>query len=349
MKILKLVIFWLVLLTAGALLILIIGNFKDNGGLFFSLEPNSSILVRFLYLFVQWDGGNYYQISQSGYIYPHFFAYFPMYPGIIGVLSQIMPAILAGLGISLASLVGFLIVFSKMVKSGYPHVFGLHSLAVLSFPSAFILVCFYPESLFLVLTTLSSYLFVNKKDYFPSVIFAGLASVTRVQGIIFLLVVVIFLARAKLSLWQKFLLTTVSLIPLATLITMQKVYYGSYLGFAQAQVYWQRFTLPNIKLQFDYYGVIAIGNVIILFFTAILIIVYYRKLTKFDRIFLILTLILPLITGSLESFPRYLLSAYPFFILLALLLKSKAKIVLPIFIVLQAIFFSLFITGHWIF
>lgn len=349
MKTPKLVIIWLILLTAGAFFILTIGNFRNNGGLFFLLESNTSILQRFLYLFLQWDGGNYYQISQSGYIHPHFFAYFPLYPGIISLVSNILPVQLAGIAVSLASLIAFLTFFSKTTKVRYPRIFGIQTLAVLSFPSAFILVCFYPESLFLFLTVLSSYLFLNKKDYFPAVIFASLASVTRVQGIIFLFVLILFLFRTKLSLWKKLLFTLVALTPLTTFVSMQKLYYGNYLGFAQAQLFWQRFTLPEINLQFDYYGLIALGNVLFLLFVIFLTITYYQKLHKFDLIFLLLSLFLPLTTGSLESFPRYFLSAYPLFILLSELLKTQAKIVLPLFILLQAVFFSLFVTGHWVF
>ena len=60
-------------------------------------------------------------------------------------------------------------------------------------------------------------------------------------------------------------------------------------------------------------------------------------------------LILPLLTGTLSSFPRYLLPLLPLYIVFGSQSNRKTKfILLIIFMLLQAWFARQFIMGHWV-
>ena len=348
MKTISIFLIWIILLACSSITILNIGIFHQNGGLFFSRIDNIWPIFNF---FTQWDGGNYYAISQNGYIHPYLFAYFPLYPGLISILSNVFHPIVTGLVISFISTLIFLYFYSRIIKSFYPQLTKNYVLAILSFPSAFILVCFYPESLFLAITAISSYLFFAKKEYFPAVVFASLASITRAQGIVFLMLLIFFVFRIKVQILHKIFLILISIIPLGIYLIIQKIYYGSFIAFIQAQIFWKRFSMPEFKLQLDYLGIVALINLVFFIFAVVLLILNYKKLKKFDLLFFVLAFLLPISTGSLESVPRYLLSAYPFFVLLSFfnLNPLAQKITIPLFILLQAVFFTLFVSGNWIF
>ncbi len=346
----RLVFFWLFGLLCALTIIYLTFSFRDNGGIYF-VNNNQSIVFRLAAMLSQWDGGNYFQIIQYGYIYEHFFAFFPLYPGIIKTFSALVNPIFFGISISFIFLIVFLHFLRKYCNVNYPKQEKIITLSVLTFPSAFIFVCLYPESLFLALTCLSAYLFFVKKEYFPAVVFASLASITRVQGIIFLSLIIIWTLKLRVSIKEKLILFIFSIMPICLFLVIQKTYFGSYLGFVHAQIFWQRFSVPNFTLQFDYLGFVAINNLAFAIFALVIFKYFRHKLNTFDKYYLLLLLIFPFFTGSLDSYPRYLLSAYPFFVLVAYLIQSpKVKYVyLPIVLFLQSVFLSLFVSGHWIF
>ncbi len=350
MKESKLLFFWVSGLFCALILIYLTSNYRDNGGIFFT-NNNQSIIFQFAAMLSQWDGGNYLQIIQNGYIYEHLFAFFPLYPGLIKTFSIIINPVFLGISFSFVFLVLFLHFLQKYCRVSYVKQEKIISLSVLTFPSAFIFVCLYPESLFLALTCGSAYLFFVRREYFPAVVFASLASVTRAQGIIFLILIIIWTVRLRMSLIQKLTLSMSSLVPILMFLAIQKIYFGSYLGFVEAQVFWQRFQVPKLTLQFDYLGFVAINNLVFAVFALVIFKYFRHKLNTFDKYYLLILLIFPIFTGSLDSYPRYLLSAYPFFVLITYLIQlPKVKYVyLPVVIFLQAVFLSLFVSGYWIF
>lgn len=346
----RLLFFWVFGLLSALILIYLTFDYQDNGGIYF-IKNNQSTLFQFAAMLSQWDGGNYIQIIQNGYSNEHFFAFFPLYPGFIRAFSAVINPVFLGISLSFASLIIFLYFLQKYCSVKYAKQEKIITLSVLTFPSAFIFVCVYPESLFLALTCLSAYLFFTRREYFPAVVFASLASVTRVQGIVFLALIIIWTVRLRMSLIQKLTLSVLSLVPILVFLVYQKIYLGSYFGFVEAQIFWQRFQVPKLTLQFDYLGFVAINNLVFAVFALVIFKYFSHKLNTFDKYYLLILLIFPIFTGSLDSYPRYLLSAYPFFVLIAQLIQlPKVKFVyLPIVIFLQAVFLSLFVSGYWIF
>lgn len=346
----KLILIWLFSLFFALVFVYLTFNFSDNGGIYF-LNNNQSAFLRLASMLAQWDGGNYFQIIQNGYSREHFFAFFPLYPGIIKIFVNVINPIIFGIVINIVFLIVFLKFLQKYSRVQYPKQEKTIVLAVLTFPSAFIFLCLYPESLFLALTCLSAYLFFTKHEYLPAMVFASLASITRVQGIIFLALIIIWLLKLKISLTQKLTLSIFSLVPTLSFLVVQKIYLGSYFGFIQSQTFWQRFQIPEFALQFDYFGLVAINNLVFVVFALVLFKYLSHKLTTFDRYYLLISLTFPFFTGSLDSYPRYLLSAYPFFVLITYLIRKPGikYVYLSIVIFLQSVFLSLFVTGHWIF
>lgn len=349
MKVIKYFVVWVLLLCLFVQVFFLFGNFTSNGGLFFD---QSQKLPKILYLFLQWDGGNYFEIAKNGYSRPELFAFFPLYPGLISVLGEIIPLELAGLVISNLSFFGFLMVSQKYLRTYYPGINqNVFFFSLFLFPSTFILSFYYPESLLLLLTLVSVSL-LRSKAYFPSAVFASFSAITRPQGVVFVMAFVWFiLFRTSERLISKIALVSVSIFPILTYLFIQSRYTNNLLAPIQAQTYWQRFTFPKITLQFDYLGLLALANLSTLIFVLWLFWHYKKHLDIFAKLFFASSIFLPIISGSLDGFPRYLLSSFPIFILLAHMLQTKPhKIILfSLLALLQALCLGLFVSGRWIF
>ncbi len=343
---------WLLSLYLVGILVYLFFEFNRNGGVFFEFAQEPS-LTKYFSIFAQWDGGNYLSISKYGYIHQYFFAYFPLYPAIIGLFGFVISPIIAGITTSIFCTVFFIQFWIQYCKNIYrlDQIDNL-ILAIILFPSSFILVCVYPESLFLLLSVVSSYLFFVKKQYFPAVIFASLASITRVHGLIFLFLLNCnLMLKKELNRVQKVLLVSISVIPFSIWMQSQFVYTGNPFNFLSSQTHWQRFNLPKLTIQFDYIGIITLINSTLILVVFFLIAKHISKLKKFDRLYLILSIAMPILTGSLDSVPRYLLSSYPIYLILFYSMqKSKLRnLIMGGFILLQSFYLSLFLAGYWTF
>jgi len=81
----------------------------------------------------------------------------------------------------------------------------------------------------------------------------------------------------------------------------------------------------------------------------LLLIIGFKKIKKEWSVFAWLALLLPTLTGTLASMPRYVLVAFPIFIVLAHIKSDVIKVaILSIFVALLVISLALFTRGYWI-
>ncbi|MGA3297772.1 MAG: mannosyltransferase family protein [Candidatus Bathyarchaeia archaeon] len=143
-----------------------------------------------LYLFAAWDSGFYHAIATDGYpsVLNALWAYFPLYPACIRLVG------LLGLNLWLAAFLvvevaGFssILVFQK-IASTYLDKAEVTFATILYFllPPVFVFTTVsYSESLFLLLSLLTWYSHIKKKEAF-SAIFASLTVLTRAYGLLIL-------------------------------------------------------------------------------------------------------------------------------------------------------------------
>lgn len=78
----------------------------------------------------------------------------------------------------------------------------------------------------------------------------------------------------------------------------------------------------------------------------------YNKLGEIDTSFLIFSwgaFLLPVFTGTLSSFPRYLLVCFPMYMFLGNISKTHVKLtILIVFTILNLLFSILFLRGYWV-
>lgn len=223
-----------------------------------------------------------------------------------------------------------------------------------------------------MLLTVLTFWFVKRDKYILAGIFASLASATKIQGAILF----IFLAA---ELWQKYknILTRlgrqfwydlVGLIisPLGLLAYMYYLYrtFGNAFYFLTAQPAFgaERNSLPLVLLPQVIYRYIkillTINSTTLAFWNAVLeltitlilivgLIIAFKKIKFSYWIYTTLVILLPTLTGTLSSMPRYALLAFPLLPVIARFNKASRYIIIAQVLV-GVVLLTLFVRGYWV-
>lgn len=358
--ILKIFIFWRISLFALTYLGSVIFPKVANGGIGAIGQGKT---FDFLSSWAQWDGGHFVSIARLGYFNPQEYAFFPLFPNLIRFVSIFTfgNLVLAGLIISNISFLAFLIVFHKLVSKKFGSgVANISVFTLLTFPAAFFGVAVYSESIFLLLACLTLYFLQDKKLLWAAV-FASLASATRLVGV-FLIIPVVASYLESISFKAKNLNLKVLAIPLSISgLFLYSLYlylkFGDPFYFSTVESVWHRSFVnplstiysylvvnPFAKPFNDYLDIAAtVGFLVIL-------LLEFKKIPKSWWFYSLLVILVPASTGTLTSMPRYVLSAFPVFILLGIYLKDRQvlkMITWGVFLILQVAIAILFVNGFW--
>lgn len=331
-------------------------NFLGGRRINYELNP-------FLWSWVNFDGEHFLTIASKGYESLTYF-FFPLYPLIVSLLGNIFGRnihTLAFLGLAVSNLSFFLALvgFWKLIRLDFDrNVARLSTLLLLAFPTSFFFASFYSESLFLALAVWSFY-FARKEKWFLSSLVGGLGTAARVVGIaIFASFVPEFLKRKKYIIF---------LMPLGLVLYMLYMYQstGDAFGFISTvsifgpQRSSEIILLPQVFYRYIFKILPNMGSNFIPafeFLTAslflFLAIISYKKLNLSYSLYLLLGYLIPTLSGSFSSLPRYVLVLFPGFILMALYLQKCSNILK--FIIFSVLFVCLLIStmmftrGIWI-
>ena len=311
------------------------------------------------------DGEHYLSIAQRGYGFGEQ-AFFPLYPWLIKLLGNVLGGGLsayawAGLAISNLSFVLALVGLYKLIRIDFQeNIAKLVIILLLVFPASFYFGSVYTESVFLALVVWSFY-FARRQRWFLVAVLGMFASATRVVGILLLPV----LAIRKRSFW-------LLLIPfglLAYMIFLRQTT-GDPLKFLHAlpsfgeqrsatpillpQVFYRYIfkILPN--LNYNYFPVVfstLLEFIVAILFLGFSVLSFFRLRLSYT-LFLALGYLLPTLSGSFSSLPRYVLVLFPAFLLVSIYLSKASKttklFTFFILFVFNAISFMLFIRGYWL-
>ncbi len=348
------------------------------------------------------DGIYYVSIARHGYS-QYEQAFFPLYPLLIKFLTPLFfnNQLLTGIIISNVSFLLGLFVFYKYLKGAINHAPTITVIVfLLFFPTSFFFGAVYTEGLFFFLL-MSTLYFLKKERYLLVVIFAFLASLTRLVGVFLIIPILFHLIqkskvksqnlKIKLKSFLYFILNTKYLIlilaPLIGLglycfylwqtsgdpfffLTSQPVFganRSSHL-ILLPQVYWRYFKIfvtasHDLKYYVSVIEFLIFNFVFIILFIDLLNNLEIKnlkfikncklKIENFDKlaldIFSFANLILPTLTGTFSSIPRYSLFSISFFIYLAQIKNSMIKyFILVVFIVLHILLLGYFTQGYFI-
>jgi Gpi18-like mannosyltransferase len=339
------------------------------------LEGNLDLGVG-LGTWLRWDTICYLIIAEAGYANPGLTVWPPLYPLLIRLFSFVFtPPVLAALVISsLATWVAFFLLY-LLVTHSHNETTAKNTLFLYTvYPFAFFLVAGYTESLFLALV-IGCFLLARKKDWLWAGVLAGLATLTRNQGILLSAVLLwegMLQYREGQSLHRKdiFKILFASSLPVLTFGAFALYIYkglnagwpwdtlsaiwGQYSGFPWEGVIGnmrQLLTLP--RSQDLYWLPTTVLDLILAILIPIVLIIHRRAIRSTYLIFAWLLVFIALVKlgpeNTLVSFSRYIIAAFPFFVAITPVMSNRyAKLaILAICLMLQAILLSMFYIWSW--
>jgi Gpi18-like mannosyltransferase len=262
----------------------------------------------------------------------------------------------------------------RLFRLDYPEKTSLLSLVLLLvFPTAYYFGAIYTESLFLLLTVLCLYS-ARKKNYLLAGVFAALVSATRIVGFLLalsLLVEIVSDVRTKRLIIKsgQFVKSIAGLFiaPLGTILYMVylKITTGDPLLFLSVQSsfgaerssthlimlpqviyrYFKIFTsVPIFSLSFG----AALNEFVFTIVPLMLLVILFKKIRFSYWLFTFLYLIIPTLTGTFLSMPRFALMSFLLFPLIVERTGKYFKLLVFVFLILEVILVSLFTRGYWV-
>ncbi len=331
------------------------------------------MLIRRFFLgpvfWANFDGGHYISIAETGY-HTYQQAFFPLYPLMISLVSK--PTgysfITSGLIIShVAFFIGLIIFYKLAILEKINHPFW-SMIFLLLFPTSFFFASVYTESLFFVLSVGSVYS-LKKKKWFIAGILGMLASATRLFGIFLIVFPVAEFLRRQRKQKKFYYLLPLLLIPLGLIAYM--IYLQQTLGDPLAffhlqpkfgaersgdsiillpQVFW-RYIKILFSYSFSLSYFVAVFELIVFVSSMFLLWIGWKKFRIKSEylIFSLLILLVPALTGTLSSVPRYTISAFPLFFILGKMHNKWAKLgIAVIFAIGLVISTALFLSGYFV-
>ena len=377
-------VFWsvtLLIITVDLLVFLIISTFIPHNPRF---VYTSNAHLNILNNLANFDGVHYARIINDGYTgsdYP----FFPLYPVILKFVKNIFMGNIpvAGAAVSIVSFIAGLVFFKKLLLNlGIrKEDMGWILILLFAFPTSFFFYSVYTESLFFFFAVSFYYsLFKNQLDL--SFLTGVLAGLTRFIGAflgtpIFIQVLLKSILNPKSFKYKQLFNLPVLFSPFLGLLIYGlylKETTGDFLKFYHSVSIFgeQRSTnlvvLPQVLYRYlkifltsahNYQYLIAILEfVIFIFFFLVIVIQIINLIKKRDKnserlmilgLFSLINLLLPTLSGSFSSIPRYALLSLSVFIFLGSVKNKTIKISLLIFfILLRTILFSLFSRGYFV-
>lgn len=313
------------------------------------------------------DGVHYLNIAQAGYR-QYLEAFFPLYPFLIRWFSNYFvgsPTYIA-LVISHVSTFIMIILFYKLVFL-YDKKSALWSTVLfLLFPTSFFLVAAYSDGLYLLLALLAFH-FIVKHKWWQAGIIGLFASTTRVFGVYLLLSALYeyFSTQKRVRLVD---IVALGLIPLGLVFYMMYLWQlrGDPLAFFHVQpvfganrsgseliflpqVIWRYVKILSSVPATSFLYQIATFEFLSFILSLVLIVKAWQwKLNRSYLLYSVFVIITPTLTGTLSSFPRYILSAFPLFFILG---KSPHfwRILIAILSAIGLVYFaSAFLQGYFV-
>lgn len=294
---------------------------------------------------VRWanfDGGHYLHIAGSGYgIFEQ--AFFPLYPILIRSLTFLPVApVYIGILISHTALfAGVLVLWALIRKERLPHGRWI-ILFLLFFPTGFFFASVYPTSLLFFLTVASVYA-IRCNRWRMAGFFGLLASATHLFGV--LLFPVAVWEYLKTPSRDKRTMLSLALFPLGLIFYMGYLFMTTGDAFAfihvqsayganrtgegivlLPQVMWRYAKmLRTVSPQSFLYAVATFELSIFALCCVLCVRAVQQRLRISYILFSVLILIIPTLTGTLSSLPRYALSAFPLFFVLGTMHNNAIK------------------------
>lgn len=326
----------------------------------------------FLGIWQRWDATHYLKIAETGYTGVgddrFLIVFFPLYPFLVSCFSFVTrDYLLAAFLVTGIASVAAGLVLRELVKLDHPErTARLAVLFLFIFPTSYFLHIPYTESLFLALV-IGSFLAARKRLWFTAAILGALACMTRVNGLILILALAfevweehrdtrkfnrawLCLAMIPAGFGVYLLLNYLVTDSPTTFLVYQREHWQRYFRVPWEGIYesYKRIFNPKV-VDAQLYGVQEMLFVVIGLAATIL---GWPWLRNSYRVWMVANWLMFVSTSFVLSVPRYTLTLFPLFILMALAAKRSWSlyVLFVCWSILYLGFFSMqFARGHWAF
>ena len=327
-------------------------------------------LPQWLYSWANFDGVHYLTIAEKGYVGTGLIqAFFPVFPYLLSTAPNTTTRIIFGLIVNTLLAFSLLLLFKKLVEHDHKKIGWLAVLALFLFPTAFFLHALYTEALFLLLVVSSFYMARQGKWWLAGML-AAIASATRIVGIALVpaLLVEAWLQRPQLK--QRAVPIMSAMIGTTGLVAYMAYLwktFGDPLFFLHVQeefgsgrsesiIVYPQVVWRYIKILVTYRPFnLAYGAYVQEFVVGLMgllgVLLSWFKVRQSYVVFSFIAFLIPTLTGTFSSMPRYVLSSFVIFILIAQFLNGRRLLQVAYFTVstLLLVFNTiLFIQGYWV-
>ena len=281
-------------------------------------------------IFYVWDGEHYLTIAKDGYIFDYLYAFFPTIPLLIRYLGKILFLILNQVCVVSTCYTLYLIGAKhlKLKNPLSPVLFFLLS------PIAITTMLFYTEAIFLFLTTLTYYLYKEKKHFLIIGLLLGLCSTIRSTGSILFFSLFIIMVIDWIKKRVKLKNIIITYIP-ATIISCTYPIYlyfttGNPFKFIEVQEHWLKKSSNIIRLLYDVivqtineFGILwTVNSVLTLILMGYLIkyVIKNRKEKTYHDFYIYILMTIFVISFTIKgngdpltSYYRYLFACFPIY------------------------------------
>jgi hypothetical protein len=335
------------------------------------LNENPPYYQPYFGIWNRWDASAYLRIAQHGYTAVGDgrwdIVFFPVYPTLMALFG--FPTgdyILGGVIVSGIASALLAIYFHRLVRLDYsPGVADRAIWFLFIFPTAYFLHIPYTESLFLVLVVGTFYA-ARKQRWLLAGMLGGLACATRVNGLI-------LCAALPFELWTAWKQDRklraswawLGLIPLGFLVYLGLNYFvtgNSFTFLTMQREHWQKYLsnpIPGVLGKFHavWTDTRPAPRIEILFEAVFIAIGFigtalgWRYLRASYRVWMVLCWLLFVSTSFIISVPRYTITMFPLFIVMAIVLSTPVRLAVAsaASILFLALFAAQFCTGRWAF
>lgn len=335
-------------------------------------------LPSWIWGFGNFDGVHYLRIAQNGYTADYSQAFFPLFPSLINIVSNLFPKIAnldtalytdpsffyAGIIVSNLFLVLALYFYYQVIKIEFNEKIATNSLILLLvFPTSFFLSAIYSESLFIFLAMFSIYLLRKQKFLLASFVIA-VATATRLAGLFLIAVYLIEVYKSNKKNNYLWILLT----PLGILIYMYFLhqnfgnafyFFGSAGEFGTGRDVTKIVLFPQIIYRYIKMFLsinplsLSFLNITLEFIFTLLPLVYLITLFKKMRfsywIFSLFTLLIGTLNGTFTSMPRYIIPSMMFmFPYIAMQQKINFRKIAIFSGLLMIVLAMMFVRGYWV-
>jgi len=336
-----------------------------------------------IFLWNRWDAPHYVEIAKNGYTAVgearYFIVFMPLFPFLIKVVAVFVRNYeVAALLISNSASVLAALYLYRLARLDYPHGTALKSVFYFCiFPTSYFLIAGYTESLFLLLT-IACFYYARRGKWFSAGVLGMLASATRITGLVLIPALFFELfsqtqnaetqnAETKTRKSVLHALSVCCLIGLgfvSYLVLNYAVFGDAFAFLAVQQEHWSKHLAPpwegllgalSSVFWRDAAGKVLVGGAELVFGLLGLACILYAVAARLRPSYTIYTLLTWLVVTSTSfwlSVPRYTLSLFPIFILLAVLGEKREELHYAMtvgFLLFFGFFLVLFTQGQWAF